>query len=226
MGNLIVLEGLDGSGKETQANLLAQRLIEEGFTVGKLEYPNYRSRSSELVKMYLQGEISNDPEDINPYLASLFYTADRGISYLKDWKRLYEDDKTVFIADRYTTSNMLYQAAKIECSKERKAYLDWLWDLEFNKIKLPVPSLVIFLDVSNETTKQLTENRLNKINNGSQKDIHECNHNYQKNCYDLSRYLVEKYGWIRIQCIQEGKLLSKYRIHREIYKHVKSLLRG
>ena len=220
MGYLIVIEGLDGSGKKTQVELLIDRLRDEGYDVYHLDYPNYESKSSELVKMYLQGEISKDANDINPYLSSLFYASDRGISYIKEWKKDYMNKDTIFIADRYTTSNMLYQAAKIKNKEEKDKYLDWLWDLEFNKIGLPIPDKVIFLDVNNEVTQELTEFRPNKINKGIEKDIHEADLELQKDSYENARYLIDKYGWIRIICIDKG-LKDKESIHDEIYAKIK-----
>lgn len=219
MGYLIVIEGLDGSGKKTQVKLLIDRLRDEGYDVYHLDYPNYESKSSELVKMYLQGEISKDANDINPYLSSLFYASDRGISYIKEWKKDYMNKDTIFIADRYTTSNMLYQAAKIKNKEEKDKYLDWLWDLEFNKIGLPVPDKVIFLDVNNDITKELTEDRPNKIDNGEGKDIHEMDLELQKDSYENAKYLVDKYGWVVVNCV-DGDMKDKESIHDEIYNKV------
>lgn len=226
MTRLIVVEGLDGSGKKIQTNLLINRLKDNNLNVKHLEFPNYNSRSSELVKMYLQGEISNKAEDINPYLSSIFFAADRGISYIKEWKEIYDNDpNTIFIADRYTTSNMLYQTAKIKDIEEKDRYLNWLWDLEFNKIKIPIPDIVFFLNIDNNTAKNLITNRPNKINNGTTKDIHENNSIFQEKSYKNVEYLVKKYGWINIDCLNENKELKKIdEIHEEIYITTKILM--
>lgn len=226
MGKLIVLEGLDGSGKKTQAELLVNRLKTNKVDVQHLEYPNYDSKSSELVKMYLKGEISSSVEEISPYLSSVFFAADRGISYIKEWKELYENTNTIFIADRYTTSNMLYQAAKIQSLKEKEDYLNWLWDLEFNKIQIPVPDLVLFLDVSSSITRKLTENRPSKIDNNNTKDIHENNPIYQEESYNNSKYLIDKYSWIQINCMNSRGMKGILEIHQEIYEKVNEFLKN
>lgn len=225
MSKLIVIEGLDGSGKKTQTNLLVKRLRDEGIDVRNLEYPDYGSKSSELVKMYLQGEISNDPKDINPYLASIFYTADRGISFIKEWKDLYENSDTVFIADRYTTSNMLYQASKLNNEGDKNIYLDWLWDLEFRKVKIPLPDKIIFLDINNDLTWNLTENRINKIDDSNTKDIHESDKEYQKESYINAKYLINKYGWVSIKCMSNNEIRDVNSIHEDIYKEVIEVLK-
>ena len=107
-GKLIVLEGLDGSGKATQAKLLAAHLKEQGFSVREITFPNYESDSSALVKMYLSGQFGQHPDDVNAYAASSFYAVDRYASYKKDWGSFYENGGIV-IADRYTTSNAVHQ---------------------------------------------------------------------------------------------------------------------
>ncbi|MGL5513007.1 MAG: dTMP kinase, partial [Sporomusa sp.] len=143
-GKLIVIEGTDGSGKATQSKQLVDRLKAEGVLVRKVDYPNYQSQSSALVKMYLNGEFGNRPENLNAYAASAFYAVDRIASYKKEWEEFYLHGGIV-IADRYTTSNMIHQAVKITDVGEKKTYLDWLVDFEFTKCGLPVPDTVIFL---------------------------------------------------------------------------------
>ena len=168
-GKLIIIDGSDGSGKATQSLKLFQRLQEEGYKVKKVEFPDYNSDSSALIKMYLNGSFGSDPNDVNPYVASSFYAVDRYASYVTKWKQFYEEGG-IILSDRYTTSNMVHQAAKIEDQVEKDKYLNWLWDYEFNLFGLPIPDAVVFLDVPAEYSRKLMEERLNKFT-GTEKRI-------------------------------------------------------
>lgn len=221
-GKLIIIEsGSDGSGKATQSKKLYDRLLEEGYKVRKVEYPNYESSSSSLIKMYLKGEFGDKPDDVDAYVASTFYTVDRYASYKREWEEFYLDGG-IIIADRYTTSNMVHQASKIDDIKKRDEYLDWLFDYEYNLYKLPQPSQVIFLDVNPDVTSKLMENRNNKFSGDSKKDIHESNMNYLKKTYNNSLYIANKYNWTKINCIESKKLRTIEDIHKEIYTKVKN----
>ena len=219
-GKLIIIEaGSDASGKATQAKRLYSRLRSDKYNIRKIEYPNYKSNSSALVKMYLNGEFGYKPEDVNAYAASTFFSVDRYASYMKEWKGFYEDGGIV-LADRYTTSNMVHQASKIADEAERNSFLDWLWDLEFVKLGLPVPDLVIFLDVPPEISNNLITKRNNKITGGSKKDIHESDREYLMKTYLNACRVAEKYGWKRIECTYDNCLRSIEDIHNEIYEYV------
>lgn len=219
-GKLIIIEaGSDASGKATQTKRLFVRMKNEKYNIRKVEYPNYKSSSSALVKMYLNGEFGYRPEDVNAYAASTFYSVDRYASYTKEWKRYYENGGIV-LADRYTTSNMVHQASKIEDAEERDRYLDWLCDLEFVKLGLPVPDMVIFLDVPPVISNGLMSNRNNKMTGGSKKDIHESDSEYLRKTYINACQVADKYGWKRIQCIDGSLLRSIDDIHNEIYDYV------
>ena len=160
-GHLIIIEGGDGSGKATQTELLRRHLAEDGQSVKAVSYPDYDSESSALVKMYLRGDFGTDADAINPYAASAFYAVDRIASYELKWKRFFKSGGIV-LADRYTTSNMLYQMIKIHGKADQDAYLDWLWDFEFKKLGLPEPDAVILLDVPLEVTERLMSERTGK----------------------------------------------------------------
>ena len=129
MGKLIVIEGLDGSGKSTQLDLLPKRLKENGIDCKAVSFPDYASNSSALVKMYLAGEFGTHPSDVNPYAASAFYTVDRFASYKTGWGDYYKNGGTV-ISGRYTTSNAVHQASKLQ-EKDWIPFLDWLYDFEY-----------------------------------------------------------------------------------------------
>lgn len=196
-----------------------QRLIEEKYKVKKVEYPNYKSESSALVKMYLSGEFGKKPEDVNPYVASTFYAGDRFASYKKDWEKFYKEGG-IIIADRYTTANMVHQASKIQNEEAKEKFLDWLWDFEFVKFGLPVPDCVIFLDMPPEFSQKLMEERKNKFTGGVQKDIHEKDIKYLANSYINSCTVAEKYNWNKISCVQGNNIKSIEEIHQEIYECV------
>lgn len=223
-GKLFVIDsGSDGSGKKTQTELLYSRLVSEGYKVQKVDYPNYGSNSSALVKMYLNGEFGSQADAVNPYTASTFYSVDRCASFMTGWKQFYEEGGIV-LADRYTTSNMIHQAPKIEDPAERQVFLDWLYDLEFIKCQLPIPEKVFFLDVPVEVTTKLMENRKNKIDNGDKKDIHESDVDYLKKCYSTSCDIADQFGWLRVACTNKGEMRSIDSIHEEIYAKIVPLL--
>ena len=222
-GKLIVLEAGDGSGKATQTQMLYDRLIVQSkVPVKKVEFPNYKSESSALIKMYLKGEFGADPSLVNPFAASTFYTVDRFFSYEKEWKDFYQKGG-IILADRYTTSNMVHQAAKIINNQEREEYLNWLWDFEFNKFKLPIPDCVIFLDMPPEYSIKLISDRPNKLGE-KDKDIHERNYEFLVASYNNSLEIIRKYSWIKICCIENDKIRSINEIHKDIYDVVEKEL--
>lgn len=222
-GKLIIIEGSDGSGKATQTGKLYDRLVLEGHKIKKVEFPNYESNSSALVKMYLNGEFGSKAEDVNAYAASTFYAVDRYASFKKDWERFYLDSGIV-ISDRYTTSNMVHQAAKIKDEEEKKKYLHWLWNLEFELMGLPVPDEVVFLDMPPEYSRKLMLERNNKITGQAAKDIHEKDFNFLNNSYKNSCALAEKYRWKTINCVEQGHIKSIEEIHKEVYDIIKSII--
>lgn len=222
-GKLIVIEGPDGSGKNTQANMLFHRLLLEGKKVIFISFPDYESDSSALVKMYLAGNFGENPNNVNIYASSTFYAVDRFASYQMKWKNFYLNEG-IIISDRYTTSNMIHQAAKITDEKEKNEYLDWLWDLEFNLYKLPVPDEVIFLDVKPELSRKLMKDRLNKITNGKEKDIHEKNQSFLINSYNNALYVADKYDWKKIDCNNGNEILDIEVIHEKIYEYLKNII--
>lgn len=221
-GKLIIIEAGDGCGKATQTAKLYERLQLEGRPVRQVSFPNYSSPSSALLKMYLQGQFGNDPEAVNAYAASTFFAVDRYASYKTDWGRWYQDGG-IILADRYTTSNMVHQAVKIAEPAQRDAFLTWLWDLEFVKFGLPVPDMVLFLDVPPACSGMLLANRASKDNSTSQ-DIHEQDLAYLARCYECYRLIASRYGWQRVACMDDGKLKSIESIHEEIVQAVQGIL--
>lgn len=200
-GKLIVIEGLDGSGKATQSALLCDKLRQKGTDAVKLSFPDYESPSSSLVKMYLGGEFSETPGGVNAYAASSFYAVDRCASFLKNWKRGYESGK-LYVADRYTTSNAIYQMNKLPRS-DWNNFLDWIEDYEYNKLCIPKPDIVIYLDMPIEVSQRLLSSRYN--GDESKKDIHESNIQFLEECRKSALYAAEKKNWNVVRC-SDGEL--------------------
>lgn len=218
-GTLIVLEGIDGSGKETQATLLEEKLKSQGKGVMHVSFPDYDSPSSSLVKMYLHGDFGSNPDDVNPYAASLFYAVDRFASYRMKWKSFYENGGIV-IADRYTTSNMVHQMTKYEDQGKRKEFLKWLEKTEYGELELPRPDLVILLDIPLRISEALVKERAAK---GGTMDIHEQHLKYLRKCHGAYQELLALYGWKRIPCTEDGKLRSIEDIGVDVEQAVCSL---
>lgn len=223
-GKLIVIEAGDGCGKQTQTGKLFEALARKEYPVRKVEFPDYDSDSSALIKMYLKGEFGREPGDVNPYAASAFYAVDRYASYKKHWHDFYHSGGIV-IADRYTTSNMIHQAVKIADEAEKRNFLDWLLDFEFSKCCIPVPDCVIFLDVPPEYSSRLIQNRENKYG-AAEKDIHERNQQYLADCYVHSRLIARWYGWKVISCVAAGRMKSIEEIHQAILGAVLNVIGG
>ena len=196
MERLIVIEGLDGSGKSTQTELLKTALIEAGNELYQIKLPDYEDPSSTLVRMYLGGEFGSDPKAVGAYAASSFYAVDRFANYTRKWKDAYKSG-TLILADRYTTSNAAHQMTKLEKS-EWDEYLSWLEDFEYVKIGIPKPTLVIFLDMPVGISQKLMTRRYEGDEN--KKDVHEANVEYLKQCRDAGLYAALKLGWTVIPC--------------------------
>lgn len=220
-GRLIIIEAGDGSGKETQTRLLCERLEKEGRQVQKVSFPDYESDSSALIKMYLGGSFGERASAVNAYAASAFFAVDRYASFQLKWREAYEGG-AIIMADRYTTSNMVHQAVKIENKAEREEFLNWLWDFEFNKMGLPVPDRVIFLDMAPEVADKLIA--LRAANNEQEKDIHERDREYLRRCHAAYGEIAVKYGWKRVVCSKNGEPRLREEIAADVYDAVQDLL--
>lgn len=201
-GRLIVIEGLDGSGKATQAKRLAAALQQHGKRVREISFPNYDSDSSTLVKMYLSGAFGTQPGDVNAYAASSFYAVDRYAGMKQDWGAFY-DSGGILIADRYTTSNAVHQCCKLPRA-QWDAYLDWLFDYEYRLLGLPTPDLVVYLRLGIETSQRLMSERYH--GDEKKKDIHESNLSYLEQAHLAADYCASKYNWKTVECAERGSL--------------------
>lgn len=223
MGKLIVIDGVDASGKETQTKLLLQKLQNSGKKVRMISFPAYDNPSSTLVRMYLNGDFGKNPDDVNAYAASSFFAADRYATFKQDWGRDYMDD-VIILADRYVSSNMIHQASKIKNEDEKNEFMDWLHDFEYNRYGLPEPDITLFLDMPVEWGKKLMNDRANKIDGSTSKDIHESNSDYLNDSYNTAVCAAEKYGWKRISCVNEKGIRAVEDINAEIFDAVSELL--
>ncbi len=219
MGKLIVIEGLDGCGKSTQLELLPKRLAEKGIEVQSVSFPDYESDSSALVKMYLGGQFGSKPNDVNAYAASCFYAVDRFASFKKNWGEFYSNGGTV-VAGRYTTSNAVHQASKLEPT-EWEGFLSWLYDFEYCKIGIPKPDMVIFLDMPTEVSQKLLSGRYSGDDN--KKDIHERDVDYLNHCRKAALFTAEFSGWQIINCAKNGEARSIEDISNDILDKVLTL---
>ena len=220
-GKLLVLEAGDGSGKATQTKMLKERLVAEGRCVRQVEFPDYASPSSALVRMYLGGDFGERASEVDAYAASTFFAVDRYASFQMKWRADLEAGAIV-LADRYTTANMVHQAVKIEDAKEREAFLSWLEDFEYEKLALPRPDLVIFLDMEPDVSRRLIERRA--AASLAEKDIHERDEDYLVRCHRASVHLAMRCGWQRIRCSEAGEPLSREAVHEKVYEAVKKIL--
>ena len=213
-GKLIVLEGLDGSGKATQAKRLAAALTAEGRPVREITFPNYESDSSALVRMYLAGQFGARPDDVNAYAASSFYAVDRYAGYKADWGKFYEEGG-ILIADRYTTSNAVHQCSKLP-PEQWEEFLHWLFDYEFRLLGLPAPDRVIYLQVDPAVSQKLMTGRYH--GDESKKDVHEKDVEYLARSRNAAEFCAAHLGWETVHCTQGDAMRSIEDIQSEVRK--------
>ena len=212
-GKLIVLEGIDGSGKSAQYRRLCARMENDGIAYTHIVFPRYDKESSALIRMYLGGQFGSKPEDVNAYTAATFFAVDRFASYRSDWGPVYENGGLI-LSDRYTTSNAVHQGSKLP-EAELPAFFDWLQDLEYGKMGLPRPDLVIYLDVDVELSLARMRRRQQKTHTSA--DIHEKDVDYLERCLRTARLAAAHYGWTSIPYLKDGKERDVDEKNREIY---------
>ena len=215
-GKLIVIEGLDGSGKATQARLLAEALTARGRQVRQVTFPDYESQSSALVKMYLAGQFGTHPDDVNAYAASSFFAVDRYASFQKDWGAFYRGGGIV-VADRYTTSNAVHQCAKLP-REQWAAYLQWLFHFEYELLGIPAPDQVIYLQVDPAVSQRLMTGRYH--GDESKKDIHEQNVAYLERARQAAEYCADTLKWVTVACAHHGAMDEVADIARRVLEAV------
>ena len=222
MGLFITVDGLDASGKETQSVILASALREKGYRVKELSFPMYGEKSAVAVEMYLGGMLGEKPEDTNAYAASTFFSVDRYISYRTDWQKDIADPNTVVISNRYTTANAVHQLSKLP-KEQWETFLAWLWEFEFGKLGLPVPDVILYLEMLPEISMQLLSKR--SAETGRRQDIHEKSADHLIKSYEAAMYASDTLGWNRIRCYAENAPRPIPEIHEEIMGYVLPKLR-
>ena len=220
-GKLIVLEGIDGSGKSAQYRRLCARMENDGIAYTHIVFPRYDKESSSLIRMYLSGQFGTKPGDVNAYAASTFYAVDRYASYRTDWGKIYENGGLI-LSDRYTTSNAVHQGSKLS-DEELPAFFDWLQDLEYGKMGLPQPDLVIYLDVDVETSLARMRRRQQKTHTSA--DIHEKDVAYLERCLRTAQLAADYYGWAKIPFMKDGKERALEEKNEQIYQLILDTLK-
>ena len=205
MGKLIVIDGLDGSGKTTQSERLYEKLAAQGRNVKLIHFPDYDSEAATLVKMYLRGEFGHSPDDTGAYAAATFYAAERYASYKMNWESFYREEDAIVLTCRYTTANAVHQLPKIE-REHWDDFLSWLYDFEYQKLGIPAPDKVFYLEMDPAVSEKLLQKR--NQTTGQALDIHEKDKAYEARCYKAALYSSEKLGWDRVSCCRDGALLS------------------
>lgn len=208
---LIVLEGTDGSGKATQARLLLQGLEARGISCREIDFPRYGNPFAEPANLYLHGALGGKPGDVNACAASVMFAVDRFASYKEDWGAFYESGG-VIVANRYTTSNAVHQASKLP-DGERRDFLEWLFDLEYQRLGLPRPDLVLYLDMPTEAANRLMRRREAETNTAA--DIHEQDGDYLRRCRECAGEIARAQGWAVVNCAAGGVPRTPEDIHRE-----------
>jgi len=220
-GKLIVIEGLDGSGKATQTARLFDTLKNKGVNVRKVSFPNYESDSSAPLRMYLRGDFGTSPDSVNPYAASSFFAVDRFAGYKSDWGGLYDGGGTI-LADRYTTSNAIHQCSKLP-EEKWDSFLEWLFTYEYDLMGIPSPDCVIYLRVDPEVSQELLSKRYDA--NEEKKDIHERNVEYLKRSRRAADYCAKKLDWATVECVVDGSMRTIEEIADEIGEKLSEIFR-
>ncbi len=220
MGVIITIDGVDSSGKGLQSRMLFEKLTSLGKKVTKVSFPDYDSDSSAPVRMYLSGKLGKSVDSVNAYAASLFFAVDRYISYKQSWIENYNAGEIV-ICDRYVSSNAIHQSVKLPC-ENRDEFLAWIDEVEYDRMGLPRPDVVLFLDVPVDVAMKLMSGRYD--GDETKKDIHEADIEYLKKCHNAAEYACDKFGWQRIECVTDGVLRTPEDIHEEIMSIIKKYI--
>ena len=218
-GKLIVVEGAcDGIGKTTQYEMLCNHLLNDGQEIANHHFPSYGTYQGAPVEKYLKGEFGQ-PSELSPYFVNSLYATDRGITWYTSLKQLYEQGKIILL-DRYTTSSLIYQSALIEDIEQKKKFIDYVIDFEYNKIGIKKPDNVIFLYAPFDLVTKMRNDR--KQNGGIVNDIHESNLEFMKKVYENAMFIADYLSWDKVQCNDGNKMRDIDDIHKEIYSLIKN----
>ena len=224
MGKIIAIDGLDGSGKGTQAKMLYEWLLDRGYNAHLVSFPNYSSNSSSAVKMYLNGEIGDNAGELNPYMCSSFYAVDRAIQFKQELEDIYKQHDSIIVVDRYISANIIHQGGKIVGRKLREDFFKWAYEYETKLMGIPQEDVTIFLEVPVKLSQKLMLVRYN--GDESKKDIHETDTEYLQVCYDSAISAVgvlnkQGYNWQQVNCTQFGDTM---RTRKSIFKDILNIV--
>jgi len=224
-GRLIAICGIDGSGKNTQTGLLADRAAAEGWTVRQVSFPRYgESFFGDLISRYLRGEFAQKAGDVSPYLAALPYACDRweASAQLGAWLQ----EGCLVLCNRYVPANMAHQGAKLQDEQARQEFLQWVDRLEYGTFGLPRPRLHLLLDVPTEVSAGLLRERDAREGKQAGHDIHERDRAYLDATARVYRQLAqsEPCVWRIVPCVEHGALLPPSRIADRVWAEVRSIL--
>ncbi len=221
-GKLIVIDGTDGSGKATQTKILLDRLEQEGVKTASFDFPQYGKKSAGLVENYLNGKYGT-AENVGAYRASLFYACDRYDASFEIQKAL-EAGKTI-ITNRYVSANLGHQMAKIQDAQERKTFMHWLYDMEYNIFGIPKPHLQIILHVTPEISQQLVDTKGHRdYVGGAKRDIHEADINHLRAAEKAYVEIAALSDFTLIECVENNHILSREAIAQRIWQTIHPFL--
>jgi len=219
IGKLFVVEGAcDGIGKTTQYELLKEKLAATSNVVTSHHFPSYNTYQGAPVEKYLSGEYGQTGE-LSPYFINGLYANDRAITWYTKLKEKY-DNGDIILLDRYTTSSLIYQGALIEDEEQKKKFVDYVIDYEYNKLGIKSPDSVIFLHALFDLVTEIRNAR--KTNEGLTNDIHERNLDYMKKVYNSALFVADYLGWDRIDCNYGHQMKSISEVHHDVYRLIKS----
>lgn len=220
----IMIDGIDGSGKSVQSELLIEHLKKEGRAVEIISFPQYGQKSAGPVEEYLNG-LYGTAEEVGPYRASILYAVDRFVAAFKIRKWL--DDGKIVIANRYVASNMGHQGGKIKDAEARKKFFAWNDDLEYNIFRIPRPDLNIILHVPADIAQTLVDKKGHReYLAGAKRDIHEDDLHHLENAeeayLDISRTFP---NFELVECVENNQLLPIEEIHKKVWEIARSRLK-
>lgn len=220
MGKLIVIEGSsDGIGKTTQYNLLKEKFENEGKSLVSHHFPSYETYQGRPVLEYLKGSFGS-PKELSPYFVNTLYATDRAITWNLSLKSAFENND-ILLLDRYTTSSLIYQSALIEDEEEKKEFIDYVIDFEYNKLGIKKPDSVIFLWAPLEVVNEMRRKRKLEEGEAVEGDIHENNLEFMKKVYDSAMFVSKYLNWDIVDCTCNAKMKSPNEIHEDICKALK-----
>jgi len=226
-GKLIVLDGTDGGGKATQVALLSKRLVQDGFKVKLIDFPEYYKNFFGAFIGHCLSEQYYNWINVHPKIASIAYAADRWESseQVKKWLK----DGYIVLANRYVSANQIHQGGKIANSKKREAFIKWLEEMEYKVFKIPKPDVVFYLNVPIKVILKLIKERNKngkRAYSGKKKDIVEGNIPYLTNSQKTALWLAKtQRGWIKIECASSGSIDTRENIHKQIYGKIKKIIK-